>query len=142
MAKITFFNADVKFSLKNKKRIAHWIQTIIEKENKTCGQIIYIFCSDNFLLDLNQRFLKHNTYTDIITFDYSEGKGLNGEIYISIDRVKENAEKYRTEFQTELYRVIIHGALHLAGYKDKTNLQKQKMRKKEDEAINSLRQML
>lgn len=142
MAKISFSNADVKFSLKNKKIIAQWIQLTIEKEKKTCGQIIYIFCSDTFLLNLNQQFLNHNTYTDIITFDYSEGKVLNGEIYISIDRVKENAEKYRTEFQTELYRVMIHGVLHLAGYKDKTKEQKEKMRKKEDNALNALRLML
>jgi rRNA maturation RNase YbeY len=135
MAKISFSNADKKLTLKNKKNIAQWIISTIEKEKKECGQIAYIFCSDDYLLDLNQRFLNHNTYTDIITFDYSEGKTLNGEIYISIDRVKENAKNFEVDFETELLRVIIHGALHLAGYKDKTKEQKEKMRKKEDQYL-------
>ncbi|MFN7013699.1 MAG: rRNA maturation RNase YbeY [Bacteroidia bacterium] len=138
MNKISFSNADIKFTLKNKKNISGWIIETLEKEKKTCGKIAYVFCSDDYLLNLNQRFLKHNTYTDIITFDYSEGKILNGEIYISIDRVKENAEKFKTDFISELYRVIIHGALHLAGYKDKTKEQKEKMRKKEDAALKQI----
>lgn len=137
MGKILFTNADKKHAQKNKKAISQWIIETIEKEKKECGQIAYIFCSDNYLLDLNQRFLNHNTYTDIITFDYSEGKTLNGEIYISIDRVKENAQKFEVDFENELLRVIIHGALHLAGYKDKTKEQKEKMRKKEDASLKS-----
>lgn len=141
MNKISFSNADIKFTLKNKKNISAWIIETIEKEKKICGQIAYVFCSDDFLLDLNQRFLNHNTYTDIITFDYSEGKTLNGEMYISIDRVKENAQKFEVDFEKELLRVIIHGALHLAGYKDKTNEQKEKMRKKEDAALMSYLKM-
>lgn len=136
MGKISFTNADIKFSLKNKRAIAQWIAETIEKEKKESGQIAYVFCSDEFLLDINQRFLNHNTYTDIITFDYSEGKTLNGEIYISIDRVKENASKFEVDFEKEILRVIIHGALHLAGYKDKTKVQKQKMRKKEDKYLS------
>lgn len=135
MSKISFTNADKKHALKNKKAISHWIIETIEKEKKECGQIAYILCSDDYLLDLNQRFLNHNTYTDIITFDYSEGKTLNGEIYISIDRVKENAQKFEGNFEKELLRVIIHGALHLAGYTDKTKEQKEKMRKKEDASL-------
>lgn len=138
MAKISFSNADIKFTLKHKKNISAWIIETIEKEKKTCGQIAYVFCSDDFLLDLNQRFLNHNTYTDIITFDYSEGKTLNGEIYISIDRVRENAQKFKVDFEKELLRVIIHGALHLAGYKDKSKEQKEKMRKKEDAALKRI----
>ncbi|GIV28114.1 MAG: endoribonuclease YbeY [Bacteroidia bacterium] len=141
MNKISFSNSDIKFTLKNKKNISAWIIETIEKEKKICGQIAYVFCSDDFLLDLNQRFLNHNTYTDIITFDYSEGKTLNGEMYISIDRVKENAQKFEVDFEKELLRVIIHGALHLAGYKDKTNEQKEKMRKKEDAALMSYLKM-
>jgi probable rRNA maturation factor len=136
MAKISFTNADKKLTLKNKKAISQWIVETVEKEKKDCGQIAYIFCSDDYLLDLNQRFLNHNTYTDIITFDYSEGKILNGEIYISIDRVKENAQNFEADFEKELLRVIIHGALHLAGYKDKTKEQKEKMRKKEDKYLS------
>ncbi|MFN4233459.1 MAG: rRNA maturation RNase YbeY [Bacteroidia bacterium] len=138
MNKILFSNADILFTLKNKRKIAQWIIETIEKEKKTCGQISFVFCSDTFLLDLNQRFLKHNTYTDIITFDYTEGKNLNGEIYISIDRVKENAQKFKVDFKKELLRVIIHGILHLAGYKDKTKEQKEKMRKKEDLALKKI----
>lgn len=138
MSKILFSNADIRFSLKNKRKIVQWIIETIEKEKKTCGQIFFVFCSDTFLLDLNQRFLKHNTYTDIITFDYTEGKNLNGEIYISIDRVKENAQKFKVDFEKELLRVIIHGILHLAGYKDKTKEQKEKMRKKEDWALKKI----
>ncbi len=138
MNKISFSNADIKFTLKNKKNISTWILETIEKEKKNCGQIAYIFCSDDYLLDLNQRFLNHNTYTDIITFDYSDGKTLNGEIYISIDRVKENAQKFEVNFEKELLRVIIHGALHLAGYKDKSKKQKEKMRKKEDAALKRI----
>ena len=135
MSKISFTNADKKHAQKNKKAISQWIIKTIEKEKKECGQIAYIFCSDDYLLDLNQRFLNHNSYTDIITFDYSEGKTLNGEIYISIDRVKENAQKYEVDFEKEFLRVIIHGALHLAGYTDKTKEQKEKMRKKEDASL-------
>jgi rRNA maturation RNase YbeY len=142
MGKITFTNADKKFTLKNKKIVTQWILETIKNEKKECGKIAYIFCSDNYLLDLNQRFLKHNTYTDIITFDYSEGKILNGEIYISIDRVKENAQNFEVDFETELLRVIIHGALHLAGYKDKTKEQKEKMRKKEDQYLLKRRNLM
>lgn len=136
MGKISFTNADIKFSLKNKKSIAQWIAKTIEKEKKDIGKIAYIFCSDEFLLDINQRYLNHNTYTDIITFDYSQGKTLNGEIYISIDRVRENAQKFEGTVEKELLRVVIHGVLHLVGYKDKTKVQKEKMRKKEDKYLS------
>lgn len=138
MSKILFSTADIKFTFKNKRKIIEWINEIIQNEKKVCGQILFVFCSDNFLLDLNQRFLKHNTYTDIITFDYTDGKNLNGEIYISIDRVKENAQKFNVDFEKELLRVIIHGIFHLAGYKDKTKEQKVKMRKKEDLALKMI----
>jgi rRNA maturation RNase YbeY len=142
MSKITFTNLDIKFTLKNKKIIKQWIIETIKNEKKECGQIAYMFCSDDYLLDLNQRFLNHNTYTDIITFDYSEEKILNGEIYISIDRVKENAKNFDVDFETELLRVIIHGVLHLAGYKDKTKEQKEKMRKKEDQYLLKRRNLM
>jgi rRNA maturation RNase YbeY len=112
---------------------------VAKTEKKEIGDLTYVFCSDDYLLSLNQQFLKHNTLTDIITFDYSEGKKeLSGEIYISIDRVADNAAKFKTDFQDELHRVMIHGVLHLAGYKDKKPAEKALMRKKE-EACLSLR---
>ncbi len=116
-----------------------WIKEVARREKKTIKEINYIFCSDEYLLQLNQGFLNHKTLTDIITFDNSEGKnGLEGEIYISIERVQENAIKFNTEFEDELHRVMIHGVLHLIGYKDKKPSEKALMRKKE-EACLSLR---
>ncbi|MFM7430758.1 MAG: rRNA maturation RNase YbeY [Flammeovirgaceae bacterium] len=135
---IRFLNNEILFKVKNSRKIADWIKSVAKKEKKQIGELSYIFCSDEYLLSLNQQYLKHNTLTDIITFDYSEGKTLSGEIYISIDRVAENAEKFKVSFQEELHRVMIHGVLHLAGYKDKKPAEKALMRKKE-EACLSLR---
>lgn len=112
------------------------ILAVIRKEKKKAGDISYTFCSDAFLVALNKKFLKHNTLTDIITFDYSSlaprPSSFSAEIFISIPRVKENAEKFNVSFQNELYRVMIHGILHLCGYKDKTAATKKEMRKRED----------
>ena len=139
MAIINFFTEEIPFTLDRPRKRSSWIKSIIKKEGHRVKEINYIFCSDSFLLNLNQGFLNHNTLTDIITFDNSEnGNTLEGEIYISIERVKENALKFKSEFNDELDRVIIHGVLHLMGYADKKPSDKALMRKKE-EACLSLR---
>jgi probable rRNA maturation factor len=139
MPSIHFFSQDTHFKLKTPRKVTSWIKRVIEEERSSIEEINYVFCPDSYLLTLNQGFLKHNTLTDIITFDNSEGRGsLEGEIYISIDRVKENAAKYNVSFDDELCRVMIHGVLHLLGYKDKKPSEKALMRKKE-EACLSLR---
>jgi rRNA maturation RNase YbeY len=119
------------FSLRRKNAVSGWILSAIRKEKKRCGEISFTFCGDAFLLALNKKFLKHNTLTDIITFQYP-GKELSSEIFISIPRVKENAKKFNVPFESELHRVMIHGILHLCGYKDKTAIAKKKMRNRED----------
>lgn len=133
---IRFTTADINFRLKNSTRIKEKITVLFKKENFLLKRLQYIFCSDNYLLNINQKYLNHDYYTDIISFDLSEEQGIIGEIYISIDRVKENAQKFNVSFETELQRVIFHGALHLCGYKDKTDKQAEVMRRKEDEYIN------
>jgi len=124
------------FVLKERAAITQWIKKVIKQEGKKCGELLYFFCSDKYLLRINRDFLKHNTYTDIVTFDYSEAEIIAGEIYISIDRVKENAAIYKQPFNKELKRVLIHGVLHLCGYTDKTEALKKKMRQKEDDALS------
>jgi len=131
-AVIGFYAENITFSLKRKKVITTWLLEIIRSENKTAKNISYIFCDDSFLLEMNQRFLNHNTFTDTITFDYNEGNEISGDIFISIDRVGENAEKFNTKFTNELYRVMCHGTLHLAGYSDKKTSERLDMRAKED----------
>lgn len=133
MASINFFNEDIRFKLKQARKLKVWIKSAIEKENYSLQTVNYIFCSDTALLQRNIQFLQHNTLTDIITFDLSEKEGyIEGEIYISIDRIRENAEKFSKSFEDELHRVLIHGILHLAGYRDKKAIQKAEMRKRED----------
>lgn len=132
---ITFHNQEIKFTLKEKVKIKNWIQKIISGEKKQLGQVNYVFTSDEELLKVNVQFLKHNTYTDIITFDYCEGKKVIGDIIISVERVEENAKKLKVDFNEELRRVIIHGVLHLCGYKDKTKAAAELMRKKENLAL-------
>jgi probable rRNA maturation factor len=126
---------DLDFSVSKETHIKDWIKKIMRKEGKTCGDLYYFFCGDEHLLNINKEFLNHDTYTDIITFDYSEKKALSGEIFISIDRVQENAGKYKVTFEKELLRIMIHGVLHLCGYGDKKPVDKKKMRAKEDEAL-------
>lgn len=133
MPSINFFNEDIGFKLKQVQKLKTWIKATIAKEKYLLHSVNYIFCSDTSLLERNIQFLQHNTLTDIITFDLSEEEGtLDGEIYISIDRVRENAEKFSKSFEDELHRVLIHGVLHLVGYRDKKADQKAEMRKKED----------
>lgn len=115
-----------------------WLQQVIRKEGKVPGDISYIFCDDNHMLENNIAFLDHDTYTDIITFDDCVGSIINGSILISLDRVADNAEKFNKSFENELLRVIVHGTLHLCGYKDKTNEEARVMRQKEDESLEML----
>ena len=132
------FHYEINFSLKNKMSISKWIDHTIRTENKITGDINYIFCSDHYLLARNIKYLKHDSLTEIITFNYCEGNKINCDIMISIDRVKENSSIFDTSFLEELYRVMIHGILHLVGYDDKTEKEKNIMRKKEDFYLKKL----
>lgn len=135
---IGFFNEDVSFRLRNIKAKRAWLIKCIDSEGKKPGNLSIIFCSDDYLHAMNLSYLNHDTLTDIITFDYSEGDIVSGDIFISIDRVKENASSYSVAFITELNRVMVHGVLHLCGYKDKSPEQLRIMRKKEDEKLKLL----
>ena len=109
-----------------------WLQEIISSEDKKLGEINYIFCDDEYLLKVNQDYLQHDYYTDIITFDYVKGKTISGEIFVSLQRISDNASTLSKDFEEELRRVLAHGILHLSGYKDKTEEEEQLMRSKED----------
>ena len=136
---ISFSNDNITFNLKRKSELKAWIKSVIEKEKHDLGNLNYTFLSDDSLLKINIEYLKHNTYTDIITFNYNEGKKVNGDIFISVDRVKENASKFEVSFEEELHRVIIHGVLHLCGYKGKTKADSELMRKKENLSLRQLK---
>jgi rRNA maturation RNase YbeY len=129
------FYSETDFNLNNKQTYKNWLKSIIEKNSKRVGEINYIFCDDPYLLEINQKYLNHDFYTDIITFDYSEGKKIHGDIYISIDRVRENATLYNQTFDKELLRVLSHGVLHLCGFDDQNQEDKIQMTNQEDEAI-------
>ena len=129
------FLSETAFSLENEKAYIIWIEQVIEYEGYSPGDISYIFCDDEYLHKINLEFLNHDTLTDILTFDYTVGKQVHGEIYISIERVKENAGSFSDSFESELKRVMIHGILHLLGYKDKTEEQQTKMRSLENNCI-------
>lgn len=134
---IHFFSEDISFSLDKEQQTISWIEKILDEEKQVSKSINCIFCSDNYLLKINKDYLDHNTLTDIITFDNSEEEGkIEADIFISIDRVKENALTLDKIFDEELHRVIIHGLLHLAGYNDKTDEDKSEMRKKEDACLS------
>lgn len=113
------FNYEIDFKLEDEARVENWISTCIESYNFEEGELNYIFCDDEYLLKLNVEFLEHDTFTDVISFDYTMGKLISGDIFISIERVRENAEKFSQTFENELNRVIIHGILHYLGFKDK-----------------------
>ena len=133
-----FHDQEVSSKLKDRRKLSAYLDALVNNEIKKLKklQLTYIFCSDEHLLQINKEFLKHNTYTDIVTFDLGEfDDEVIGEIYISVDRVAENAEKFDTTYNNELHRVIFHGALHLCGYKDKTEEDKKKMRRKEDQCL-------
>lgn len=125
-------------TLKNRTILKQWIKLVIENNNKKVGEIAYIFCSDEQLLEINKEFLNHDYYTDIITFDYSETDIVSGDLFISIDRIKDNAKTLDVSYQEELHRVIIHGILHLLGFKDKTDEESQNMRLLENECLSDL----
>ncbi len=126
------FHSETNFQLKQKMAVKKWIKETIVKEGKTTKDINFIFCDDYFLHEKNIAYLGHDTFTDIITFDYSDRDLISGDIFISIDRVRENAPINNAPFENELSRVIIHGILHLLGYKDKGKKEKEIMREKED----------
>ncbi|MCM8569644.1 rRNA maturation RNase YbeY [Gramella jeungdoensis] len=131
---INFFSEnDFKLVDENKHRI--WIENVISSEDKFIGDINYIFCDDEYLHEINLKYLSHDTYTDIISFDNTVGNTLHGDIFISTERVEENAERFEAEFMEELKRVMIHGVLHFCGYQDKSERDKELMRRKEEEKI-------
>lgn len=129
------FNYESDFVLENETSIAEWISQVIVSENKTEGDINYIFCDDEYLHQINVEYLDHDTLTDVISFDYSLGNEIHGDIFISVERVQDNAVDYNVPFEDELRRVIIHGILHYCGYKDKLEADELLMRKKEDEKL-------
>lgn len=137
MPRISFFQEDINYNLKNKLKVKQWIKDTIAAEGYQLDELTYIFCSDNYLLKINQQYLDHDTYTDIITFDNSSEKGIiTGDIFISIERIRENAAKFNQSVTDELHRVIIHGALHLLGYKDKTAVDSKNMTQMEDKYLD------
>ncbi len=129
------YNYETQFLLANEERYSNWISKIITSEGRELGEIAYIFCDDDYLHNINMKYLNHDTFTDIISFDYSEGNLIQGDIFISITRVKDNSLMFSSHFDTELLRVMAHGLLHYCGYKDKTDKEKALMRVKEDEKI-------
>lgn len=129
------FNYETNFTLKNETKISDWIQDCILKEGFKLGDINYVFCDDEYLHKLNVEFLKHDTLTDIISFDNTMGRLISGDIFISIDRVRENAVTYNVSFEKELHRVVIHGVLHYLGYKDKNEEDQLNMTIKENESL-------
>lgn len=129
---VRYYTEDVDFVFKNKTLNNLWLKTVAESEIRKLGNINIIFCSDNYILDVNMKYLSHDYFTDIITFDYCEGSVLSGDLFISVDSVRENSVFYGTEFNDELNRVIVHGVLHLIGYDDHTDDDIAVMRSKED----------
>ncbi|HSH20054.1 MAG TPA: rRNA maturation RNase YbeY [Draconibacterium sp.] len=132
MSKTEIFYEDIQPLKLQKRNISEYIKVLIDNELKESGEISIIFCSDKYLLEINTEYLQHNFFTDIITFNYVEGNIISGDLFISSERVKENAAQYGASFIMELYRVIFHGVLHLVGYNDKTENEKKIMREKED----------
>jgi rRNA maturation RNase YbeY len=129
------FNYENDFELINEEQLSNWISRVIASEEKKEGEISYIFCDDDYLLNLNEQYLNHDTLTDIISFDYSMGNEIHGDIFISTERVKDNATDFKVSFEEELKRVMVHGVLHYCGFKDKTEEDEALMRSKEDEKI-------
>ncbi len=138
-SKIGFYSEDVPFRLSDIRIKRLWLEKVIESEDKIAGEISYIFCSDDYLYKMNVQYLNHDTLTDVITFDYTEANKISGDIFISIPRVEENASEFGKTFADELNRVMVHGILHLCGYKDKTTKDEKIMRLKEDEKLELLK---
>jgi rRNA maturation RNase YbeY len=134
---IRFFFLSNNITLRNRKGLKYFLKNLLRKEGKRLGFVNFIFCSDEYLLGMNREYLQHDYYTDIITFDLSSGEGIvEAEIYISVDRIRDNAECLRTPINKEIYRIMFHGLLHLCGYNDKRESEKKEMRQKEDIYIN------
>ncbi|PQJ31494.1 rRNA maturation RNase YbeY [Nonlabens arenilitoris] len=129
------FNYQFNFELSKELDYSKWLEAVAVSEQKSIGDLSYVFCTDDFLLELNKKYLDHDTLTDIITFDYCDDYLIHGEIYISVDRVKDNAKDFNVTFNDELLRVMVHGLLHLCGYGDKSDFEKSYMRSKENEKI-------
>ena len=138
---ISYFFEDTDFVFKGKTLTNRWLRLVAESEIRRIGNISIIFCSDNYILDVNQKYLQHDYFTDIITFDYCEGDKLSGDLFISVDTVRDNAVEYGTEFNDELNRVIVHGVLHLIGYDDHCDEDIAEMRSKENYYL-SLRDLI
>lgn len=129
---VHYFSEDVAFPNIKRRITTGWIKQVISIEGKRVGDVSFIFCSDDYLLEVNRKYLNHDYFTDIITFDNVEGSLISGDIFISVDRVKENSIEFATSFDNEIHRIIIHGVLHLLGYKDKVKKDKHLMTQKED----------
>lgn len=129
---VSYYTEDISFQFKEKRLTSRWLKFVAESETKRLGDIAVIFCSDHYILDVNMKYLQHDYFTDIITFDYCEGNVLSGDLFISIDSVRENAAFYGSEFADELNRVIVHGLLHLIGYDDHSEEDIAQMRAKEN----------
>lgn len=139
---VRYFFEDTDFQFKPKRFTSTWLKTVAESEIRRLGEVNLIFCSDNYILDINQRFLQHDYFTDIITFDYCEGNVISGDLFISVDSVRENSLEYGTEFEDELNRVIVHGVLHLVGYDDHTEEDVKEMRSKENYYLDLRKSLL
>lgn len=138
---VNYFFEDTDFVFKGRRECNSWLKAVAESEIKKLGAVNIIFCSDNYILDINQKYLQHDYFTDIITFDYCEGKVLSGDLFISVDSVRENSVTYKTEFSQELLRVIVHGLLHLIGYDDHSPEEQKQMRSKENYYLSFREQM-
>lgn len=136
---IFYQNEDIKFPPVKRRQISNWIKSVAGDYEKKVGDVSYIFCSDNKILEVNNEYLQHDYYTDIITFDYSEGDVISGDIFISLDTVKSNSEQFGTAYEDELHRVIIHGILHLCGINDKTDKEQAQMTLCENKALEQLK---
>jgi len=132
MPAISFANQTHSYSIPNKRSVRQWLSAVAVREGYALGDLTYVFCTDDELRDINKRFLQHDYYTDVITFDYTQDKMASGDVFISIDRVNENAQTLGYQFVDELHRVLVHGLLHLMGYKDDTVASKNEMRSLED----------
>ena len=133
---IAYYTENVKLPKQfNKRRITQWIKKVVLSHGKETANIVYIFCDDDKMLEINKQYLQHDYYTDIITFDYTEGDNLSGDLFLSLETVRTNSEKFKTDYDEELRRVIIHGILHLCGYNDQTPTEKKTMRAKEKDAL-------
>ncbi len=138
---VLYQSEDIAIPKLKRRALSNWIKAVARKYDKKTGAIIYIFCSDNKILEINRQYLNHNYYTDIITFDYTEDNCIAGDLFISLDTVRSNSEQLGTIYEEELYRVMIHGVLHLCGFGDKTETEEQTMRQMEDEALIMRRQL-